>query len=101
MELPRTSEFAEAKAKSVSMVAAVKLARAEIRAVSDKPVDSVAKCERAGDGGWLIALDLVESPARMGENDLLSRFVMQMEADGSVVGIEHAGRYRREDGPRP
>jgi hypothetical protein len=101
MEHPRTQDFADARAKSISMMTAVKLARTEIRAMSSAPIDAISRCEQKADGGWLVALDLIESPARLGENDLLARFELHLAGDGSVTGIERTGRYRREDDNRP
>lgn len=98
MELPKAAEFNDVRRKPISLAAALKLARSELRAVSDRPVDTVTRCDRLADDGWLVTLDVIESPARMGENDLLSRFEMRMDPDGTVAGFAHLGRYRREDG---
>ena len=101
MEQPKRGEFVEAKEKTLPMMTAVKLARAEIRAVSDAPVDSVARCERIPGDGWLVALDLIESPARLGENDLLARYELRLDPEGVVTGIERMGRARREESDLP
>ncbi|MBF9029974.1 gas vesicle protein [Rhodobacterales bacterium HKCCE3408] len=98
MDQPKTTEFSQAKSRGLSMAAAVKLARSEIRTVSDQPVDAVSRCDRAPDGGWIVGLDLIESPARMGENDLLAGYELRIDPDGAVLAVERTGRYRREDG---
>ena len=101
MEQPKAQDFQNAKAKILSMAAAVRLALAEIAAMSDAPVDAVAKCEKGAEGAWIVAIDLVESPARMGENDLLARYELHLEKDCSVSSIERIARYRREDRNAP
>lgn len=101
MEHPRNEEFAQTRSPTLSMSAAVRLARAEIAGVSAAPVDAVARCERDGDGGWILAFDLIESPARMGENDLLARYELRLDKGGGVTSIERTARYRREDRNAP
>ena len=101
MEQPKRKDFAAAKSGPMSMAAAVRLARAEIVAFTEAPVDSVARCEKGLDGAWIVAIDLIESPARMGENDLLSRYELRLDGDGSVTSMERTARYRREDRTAP
>lgn len=101
MEHARNEEFAQTRTSTLSMAAAVRLAKAEIAGVSAAPVDAVARCDREGEGGWLVALDLIESPARMGENDLLARYELRLDKGGSVTSIERTARYRREDRNAP
>jgi hypothetical protein len=73
-------------------------AREGVAAISGLPVDAVSKCERNPDGGWSVVVDLVESPARMGENDLIAVYDVAIDADGALQSFERRGRYRREDG---
>ena len=73
-------------------------ARMEIQAVSDLPVDSLARSERDQDGSWLVVLELLESAARMGDNDLLCAYEMRLDPSGQLIGITRIGRYYREAG---
>ena len=98
MEQPKSSEFTAAKASGVGMASAISIAKSEIAVLSDAAFDAVSQCQRQGDGRWTVDLELIESPARMGENDLLVTYKMHIDADGCVVQVDRLGRYRREDG---
>lgn len=98
MEQPQKTQFSDAKASSLGMAGAIALAKSEVAAMSDATIDGVSRCERAPDGSWTVVLDLVESPARMGENDLLAAYELLIDPDGHVVRIERMQRYRREQG---
>jgi hypothetical protein len=75
-------------------------ARREIGEVTDLPVLAVTRCARSGEGGWIVALELLESAARMGDNDLLTCYEVQFDPLGEVSGIARVGRYHREDRDR-
>lgn len=98
MEHPDPAEFATSRRNAMTLTEALKIAKSEVAAISDLPVDGLAKSERLPDGGWAVTLELVESPARMGENDLLSAHELKLDPEGRVVEIARIGRYRREDG---
>lgn len=98
VEQPRSKQFDKVAAAPLSMSGAIARAKSEMREISDLPVESVIRCGRSADGGWEIALELVESPARMGDNDYLAAYQVQIAADGAISGLSRLGRYRREDG---
>lgn len=94
-----TAQFAEGGArKAPTMMAAMKAARAAVAELTGLPVDSVAQCLRDGDGPWRVTVDVIEVPARIGDNDLLATFEVLIGDEAEVQGFERRGRYHREDG---
>lgn len=49
----------------------------------------------------MVKIDVIEALARMGDNDLLATFEIEMDCDGESLRIERIGRYRREDRDQP
>jgi hypothetical protein len=74
-------------------------AKAAIADVTDLPVLSVIRTTRSPEGGWVVALELLETAARMGDNDLLTAYEIQFDPFGEVAGISRLARYHREDAP--
>ena len=79
------------------MPEAIAIARRSIGAMVDLQLDAVSHCERAEDGTWKVVVDLVESVARMGENDLLAAYEVTIGVDGELKHFTRLRRYRRED----
>jgi len=98
MEQPKASNFRKGKTAVLSMGEAIKRAKAEMAAINDLPIDQVIRSERTEDGAWTVFLEVIESPARMGENDFLAAFSLTLDPSGALSGIERVSRYRREDG---
>ena len=87
----------EADQPSLGMGEAIAMAKIEFDAINDFPIDQVIRSERTEDGGWAIVLEVIESPARMGENDFLAAFLLTLDPRGTLAGIERVDRYRREE----
>lgn len=87
------------KGDGMGMMEAIGLARTAIGTMTGLDVDAVAHCTRSDADGvnWAITLDVVESRARMGDNDLLSAYEVQLDANGELVHFERLRRYHRED----
>lgn len=97
MEQPRSDVFRTERAgRDTDMSTALGLARRAIGAVSGAEIDGVARCERLEDGGWSIEVEVVESAARMGDNDLLAVFDVRIGGDGHVGGFRRVRKYHRE-----
>ena len=82
------------------MIEAMSAARRSAALVLDLPVDAVASCVRAEEG-WQVVLDVIESAARMGDNDLLATYELRLSAGGEVTGFNRTGRYHRDDAAKP
>ena len=97
MEQPRADAFRTERAgRDTDTSAALGIARRAIGAVSGAEIDGVARCERLDDGGWSIEVEVVESAARMGDNDLLAVFDVRVAANGSIGGFRRVRKYHRE-----
>jgi hypothetical protein len=64
-------------------------------------IDGVAACELGDDGFWRVEVEVVESRARMGDNDLLAAYDVRLGEAGEVRGFRRLRRYFREVGPAP
>ncbi|MEL6207372.1 MAG: gas vesicle protein GvpO [Pseudomonadota bacterium] len=77
---------------------ALALARRTVEEVTGLPIDGIADSGADQSGGWRIVVEVIESPARIGENDLLAAHEVRLSADGAVTGFARRSRYRREEG---
>ncbi|MEM1273969.1 MAG: gas vesicle protein GvpO [Pseudomonadota bacterium] len=98
MEQPKSKSFDAANPAALGMAEVVKRARAELAAINNYPVDAVIRCDKDADGAWTVVLEVIESPARMGENDFLAAYALTIDGHGDVTAIDRTDRYRREDG---
>lgn len=91
--------FKSGKAMSarLTMQAAIGIARDTVASMTVLSFDSVGRCERGADGGWVVQVDVIESVARMGDNDLLATFAVEIDAEGEPLQVNRLRRYHRED----
>ena len=97
MDQPKANVFRQSKGAGPSMPEVIKRARAAMAEINDHPIDQVIRCDRTEEG-WIVVVEVIESPARMGENDFLAAFSLALDASGALMGVDRIGRYRREDG---
>ena len=98
MEQPKASDFrADPAPGGPSMAEAVAQARRAITAMNGCKVDAVSRCVRDEAGDWRVTVEVVESAARMGDNDLLCAYEVVIARSGDVSGFTRIGRYHRED----
>ena len=76
---------------------AISIARRSVTGITDQKIDGVALCQKTEDGTWKVVIDVIDSPARMGENDLLAAFEVHVDATGEVNFCSRTKRYRREE----
>ena len=76
---------------------AIAIARRAVAGITEQKIDAVALCEKQDGGVWHVVLDVIDSPARMGDNDLLAAFEVHIDESGEVVFCSRTRRYRRED----
>ncbi|MEO0918702.1 MAG: gas vesicle protein GvpO, partial [Pseudomonadota bacterium] len=76
---------------------AIASARLAVTGITDQKIDGVARCQKNGDGIWTVVVDVIDSPARMGENDLLAAYEVHVDAQCEVIYCARTHRYRRED----
>ncbi len=81
---------------SLSMMEAAHKAREAAAALSGASVDSVASCERR-ESTWVATVDVLETKARLDNNDLLSTYRIQLDGDGEIAGFSRLRRYYRNE----
>lgn len=87
---------AAAEKSAIGLVEAMSIARRSVAHFTEQKVDAVPACTK-GEAGWEVLVDVVESPARLGDNDLLSQYRVSVSPSGEVTGFARARRYHRED----
>jgi hypothetical protein len=98
MEHPAAAQFKNsAKDATPTLLEAMGAARRAVTAMTGLEVDSVSHCEKAETGIWLVVVDVIESMARMGDNDLLAAYEVQIGGDGALSKFTRLKRYHRED----
>lgn len=95
---PPTKEFSAANVAPLTMAGAIQRARDELGVLTGLEVDAISRAERSSENGWTIVIDLIEGIARMGDNDLLSTYQLELDDSGAVTGMSRLHRYHREDG---
>ncbi|WP_342070902.1 gas vesicle protein GvpO [Yoonia algicola] len=90
-------ERPQAVQKALTMLDAIDAAKAAIGAMTGQQIDAIVQCTRADAGEWTVAIDVVESFARMGDNDLLTTYQVQLNADADLINFNRLRRYHRED----
>ncbi|MEM7520420.1 MAG: gas vesicle protein GvpO [Pseudomonadota bacterium] len=99
MEQPKQDAFKDpkAKGKALSMPDAIAKARLAMGAITSAPVDAVRSCTRGENDVWTATVEVIESPARLGDNDLISAYEMKIDGGGDLLEFQRVGRYHRED----
>lgn len=96
-EVPNPTAFSEAGLAPLKLSGAIARAREEIATLTQMPIDAVTRTERGPDGGWVIAIDLIEAAARLGDNDLIATYELEFDASGETIRMERTARYKREE----
>lgn len=88
---------ADDRPQAASMMEAISQAKRMVTEMTGLEVDAVVSCARGEDLNWRVALDIIESPARMGDNDLLTTYEVQIGAGAEPLHFARLRRYHRED----
>jgi hypothetical protein len=68
--------------------------KAQMAEITGLETDTVARLDRV-EGGWSVAIDMLEHKAIPRTNDLLSSFEVELNQDGDVVRWKRVGRSIR------
>ena len=71
-------------------------AKAAVQEISTFKADAVTRCEQR-EGGWYVVVDVLESKARVGDNDLISTYELIMDSTAEVTAYKRLRRYYRTD----
>lgn len=88
---------ADGQSQPITMRDVVALAKTFVADMTALTPDAVAQCNKGADGQWTVVVDVIESPARMGDNDLLAAYEVAIGPDGDMAGFKRLRRYHRED----
>lgn len=80
----------------ITLVEAIRAARDAVAEFTNLPVDAVSACTPR-EGSWLAEVDVIESPARLGDNDMLATYKVTIDPNGALAGFERIARYNRTD----
>ncbi|MEM9707966.1 MAG: gas vesicle protein GvpO [Pseudomonadota bacterium] len=94
---PNPKDFGDVPQKSMSVAEAIAKARMAMAAITPAPVDAVRSCQRRESNGWTATVEVIESPARLGDNDLISAYEIAIDEFGEIQQFQRIGRYHRED----
>lgn len=98
MQHSRTTEFTSQRTTtSPRLTDAIAIARHAVTGITDQKIDGVARCQKDENAMWTIVVDVIDSPARMGENDLLAAYEVRLDDAGEVQYCARTRRYRREE----
>lgn len=82
---------------ALNMMGAISAAKAAVEAMTGQQTDSIVTCARATEGNWTVSVDVIESFARMGDNDLLATYQVELDAQAELINFNRLRRYHRED----
>lgn len=96
----KQAEAAEAPAaRPIGFRTAMESARDSTALFTELRVDAIVSCERV-DEGWRAVVDVVEAPARLGDNDLLVSYEVILDQYGECERFARIARYHRSDAAR-
>ena len=87
---------AVARRPEVSLIQVIQKAKQTVSELTGLPVDAVSSCSREGDV-WTASVDVIESRARLGDNDMLATYEVAIDPFGEVSGFSRTERYNRTD----
>lgn len=94
---PKAQFADEDGASGLTILQAIAHAKEAVATMTDLTIDSVVHCARGEDLNWSVSLDVVESYARMGDNDLLATYEVAIAPNGEMQSFTRIKRYHRED----
>jgi len=80
-----------------NMLDAIVAAKSAVSSMTGQPVDSVVECTWLEESGWSVSIDVVESHARLGDNDLLATYQVEIDSNAELTRFSRLRRYHRED----
>lgn len=87
---------AQTDTDGLTMLDAIAAAKSAVSAMTGQTIDSVVQCAREEEK-WSVSIDVIESLARMGDNDLLATYQVQIDAQADLISFNRLRRYHRED----
>ncbi|MEN0087976.1 MAG: gas vesicle protein GvpO [Pseudomonadota bacterium] len=73
---------------------ATQTARETLATILGVTVETIASC-RKHDAGWTVELEVVETKARLADNDMIAIYKVALDTDGDVTEYVRTERYVR------
>jgi hypothetical protein len=73
------------------------VARAAVQSITGTEPEVVSRCERQ-DANWRVMVEVIETKAKLHDNDLLASYQIDIDADGEIIGYDRVRRYKRMQG---
>ena len=73
---------------------ATKTARETLHTILGAPVETISACKK-NDAGWAIEMEIVETKARISDNDLIAAYVVELDHEGDLTAYRRVNRYQR------
>jgi hypothetical protein len=78
----------------MNTIEATRLARDTIAMILSKEVETMSGCEKH-ENGWTVTLEVIETKARISDNDLIASYRVDVDKSGDVAGYSRTRRYQR------
>src|SRR5690606_16863281 len=95
---PANANDSRAAARRPAMMSASEAAERaaeHVTAMTGRSAECVVGLERAGDDGWRVQVEVVETRRIPDSADILAIYETEIDADGELVGYRRARRYPR------
>lgn len=73
---------------------ATDIARRAIETITGQAAETLTRCENLGTS-WAVDAVIVETKAKIQDNDILATYRINIDAHGSVMSYERVNRYTR------
>ncbi|MEO1748477.1 MAG: gas vesicle protein GvpO [Pseudomonadota bacterium] len=80
----------------MNTIEATRNAREAIEALLGKPADTVSSC-RKHENGWTVTLEVVETKARIADNDMIASYRVEIDSTGEIANYAREQRYQRSN----
>jgi hypothetical protein len=70
------------------------VAREGVATITGHQPELVSRCEPC-EGGWQVHVELVDTKARITENDIMATYQLNFDAHGELLSYERTRRYPR------
>ena len=72
-------------------------ARAAVKELLELPFEAIARCAPEGEG-WIVEVDVMETKAKLPDNDIVARYSFKFDGLGEVASFERIKRSTRAIG---
>ena len=81
--------------RRVNAIGAARRAGESLRSLTRRTVESVVEVSREDGGGWLVAVEVLETPRIPDTSDVLAVYEVELDQYGALQGYRRRERYTR------